>query len=282
MLFQIDELKTTSFFPEKVQQSFVAIFRNQKDSIELVKNLDNLTVVVPNTTNVNLDGSTKSVTISIIDRGFLKYSNIDSSTFYIVVGGKVENNKSQETIIYPVKQKSDVNKAVGELQSKGYSVFSPTINGFYPPLNTITGETLQVSFNNIYFPGFPDISTIKPYTKDQSLWIVIGVNVEVVTNRFISGYIDKDGKIQEQTGNFSIEKLNTGLYKLKFKTFPNRYPSVTATQIFTDKGVEGGDTRDNVVISSIQVDNLEATVVFKTGDSLGQASDREFSFIALL
>lgn len=93
------------------------------------------------------------------------------------------------------------------------------------------------------------------------------------------GHISKNGNIISKGGPqaFNVRKTSTGIYDINFESRFQNIPSVVATQVFKDLGSSGGNTLDNVVI----VDINDHFVSFKTGDSAGNPSDREFTFIAI-
>lgn len=100
----------------------------------------------------------------------------------------------------------------------------------------------------------------------------------------INGYGTKNPTIHTGSGDFRVTRLGTGLYLIDFAdgTFKEA-PGMTITQQYssssswTDFSSNGGNTRDNATI--VALDHGQAKV--KTGDADGNASDRNFSFIAI-
>jgi hypothetical protein len=95
----------------------------------------------------------------------------------------------------------------------------------------------------------------------------------------IRGTVFRDASTFIQIGvGFQVTRASTGLYTITFNTpFPSP-PSCSVTQVFpNDINSGGGSTIDNAVIVGIQQDRMR----IKTGDGLGNASDRRFSFIVI-
>jgi hypothetical protein len=91
--------------------------------------------------------------------------------------------------------------------------------------------------------------------------------------RFTGGRIASNGGIQSGTGDFRVGHESVGHYDITFAPPFKSLAAVVATQI---PGFEP-DTRDNAVIVSAS----ETQCRVKVGDSVGSASDRGFSFIAI-
>jgi hypothetical protein len=95
--------------------------------------------------------------------------------------------------------------------------------------------------------------------------------------RILRGTVRSDKVIIAGAG-FSVDPTSAGigLYNISFtEAFPTP-PSASVTQVFFSGG-SGGDTRDNAVIISIDSNGMR----LKTGDSAGDASNRDFSFIVV-
>lgn len=100
----------------------------------------------------------------------------------------------------------------------------------------------------------------------------------------ITAYHTTTPTIHSGSGNFSVIRVDTGIYLIDFKdgTFTGT-PALVATQqhggggSWTDFASAGSSTRDNVVILALDKDHAK----LKTGDDNGKASDRNFSFIAM-
>lgn len=74
--------------------------------------------------------------------------------------------------------------------------------------------------------------------------------------------------------NFDVEKHSTGIYHITFRPPLNRVYGATATQVYYGGG-QGGSTLDNVTIISLD----DGSLMLKTGDSPGNATNRNFSFV---
>jgi hypothetical protein len=73
-----------------------------------------------------------------------------------------------------------------------------------------------------------------------------------------------------------VNRAKEGLYDVTFDQPFSEIPAVAATQIYPDQtDNDGGDTRDNVVAVYVRKDACR----LKTGDSGGNAKDRDFSFV---
>lgn len=95
--------------------------------------------------------------------------------------------------------------------------------------------------------------------------------------RIVYGYISKNGQIlSENMDNFKVTKVATGTYDIYFKQDFKSLPAVVATQLWIESGI-GNDTRDNVVLMELERDRAR----FITGNGDGNASDRDFTFIAM-
>lgn len=99
-----------------------------------------------------------------------------------------------------------------------------------------------------------------------------------MADRIVWGCINKDGSAHSGSG-FDIDHLGDGLYLVTYGTPFQNPPAVVLTQNYKnwdDFGYNGGDTRDNCVL--VAADRLKFKV--KTGDSGGDGTDRNFTFIS--
>ncbi|HVE20397.1 MAG TPA: hypothetical protein VNC39_00330 [Acidocella sp.] len=92
-----------------------------------------------------------------------------------------------------------------------------------------------------------------------------------MADRIIGGTVNSDGTIKYGS-EFSVSRTTEGHYVIAFRPGFAQVSGASATQIFPDDG----NTRDNVVIIRLTPSEL----YLKTGDSNGNAKDRNFSFIA--
>lgn len=95
----------------------------------------------------------------------------------------------------------------------------------------------------------------------------------------IWGTINGNGTVNSGT-NFTSTHLERGLYLINFSQAFKTIPAVTVTQNYPgwDKFDDhGGNTRDNAVV--VALNQLEVKI--KTGDGNGDASDRNFCFVAV-
>jgi hypothetical protein len=96
----------------------------------------------------------------------------------------------------------------------------------------------------------------------------------------IWGAITKDGSVANGSRggpgsyNFSVSRVGTGTYSLTFTPSFSGLPAISGSQWGFGNSQ---NTRDNVTFP--QLSNATATVF--TGDSSGERSDRNFSFIAI-
>ena len=99
-----------------------------------------------------------------------------------------------------------------------------------------------------------------------------------MAERIIRGSVNADGTIEGGSG-FDVTRTQTGIYYIDFNPPFNNFPTIVATQNhpnwndFTDEA----RTTDNVVIVGL----AENKAMLKTGDSNGDAKDRNFCFIAI-
>jgi hypothetical protein len=96
------------------------------------------------------------------------------------------------------------------------------------------------------------------------------LGARIMADRIIAGTVNANGS-QQSGNNFSVTRTSEGHYLVSFRPAYERIDGASVTQIFND-----GNTRDNAVII-----RLSATELFlKTGDSNGDAKDRDFSFVS--
>lgn len=96
--------------------------------------------------------------------------------------------------------------------------------------------------------------------------------------RNIWGCVNKDASIHSGAG-FTADHLGNGLYLITYKVPFDQPPAVVLTQNYPnweEFGSNGGNTMDNAVL--VASDELKFKV--KTGNSSGDASDRNFAFIS--
>lgn len=89
-------------------------------------------------------------------------------------------------------------------------------------------------------------------------------------NRYIGGTVNANGTVKYE-GEFSANRTSEGHYLISFRPAFQAMGGGAVTQIYGNDG----DTRDNAVI--IRLTNTE--VFIKTGDSAGNAKDRDFTFV---
>jgi len=96
--------------------------------------------------------------------------------------------------------------------------------------------------------------------------------------RIIRGSVGSDGSIVSG-GGFSVVWAGTGLYDIYFTTPFSDRPTATASQVYPsfDGFGGGGSTLDNAVIVGLSSTRLR----IKTGDSDGDVSNRNFTFIVI-
>lgn len=96
------------------------------------------------------------------------------------------------------------------------------------------------------------------------------------------GDIKSDGTIAAGSGNFTVKKAGTGVYDIVFTTAFTAIPVALATQVWQAPAssdtisTSQGNIKDNAVLIGV----TPSLCRFKTGDSGGSASDRNFSFLA--
>jgi len=91
-----------------------------------------------------------------------------------------------------------------------------------------------------------------------------------------SGRVAEDATVISGN-NFVPVKIGTGLYTVVFTPpFASR-PTVIASQVYAGKNETGGNTKDNALVVAVTAERA----VIKTGTPNGNASDRQFTFIAV-
>jgi hypothetical protein len=93
--------------------------------------------------------------------------------------------------------------------------------------------------------------------------------------RLVRGTVNADGSVAAGAG-FSVNRFQTGYFRITFTTGFSSAPSVAVTQIFGSFG-NGGSTLDNAVLTGITTTQFEVQV----GDSNGDPSNRSFSFVVM-
>lgn len=91
--------------------------------------------------------------------------------------------------------------------------------------------------------------------------------------RFVGGVVAGWGQIFTGEGGFTVDHTSLGHYSILFEP---RFNRITACVVTQAPGFDG-DTRDNATAISITNESCR----IKTGDADGNASDRNFSFIAI-
>jgi hypothetical protein len=104
---------------------------------------------------------------------------------------------------------------------------------------------------------------------DGSLYAVGGVE----NLRMVRGTVRSDGMVVDGNGFTVAHVGGSGVYTISFVPVFLRAPSGSVTQVYFNGGA-GGDTRDNAVIIEIALQYAK----LKTGDSTGNAADRDFTF----
>ena len=92
--------------------------------------------------------------------------------------------------------------------------------------------------------------------------------------RTIAGTVNNNGTINSGTG-FSVYQESEGLYTITFKERFNSLYGGGVSQIHRGEGSRGGDTRDNALFVFLE----DGSMRVKTGNSSGNASNRDFTFI---
>lgn len=92
------------------------------------------------------------------------------------------------------------------------------------------------------------------------------------------GTVKADGSKLGGDGYTVNHTKDTGIYYITFTRPFNRMPGASTTQIYpNDKSSKGGDTRDNALLIYLDAGEM----IVKTGESDGDAKDRDFSFIVV-
>ncbi|MEZ4309829.1 MAG: hypothetical protein R3F14_17465 [Polyangiaceae bacterium] len=103
---------------------------------------------------------------------------------------------------------------------------------------------------------------------------------ETIMSRIIAGYVGSAGNIvsSSPSGSFSVVRVGQGLYEVTFRDSFSIEPAAAATQIRDDGGDgQGANTKANVTMPILE----RSRVRFKTGNSDGNAVNRDFSFIVV-
>lgn len=88
------------------------------------------------------------------------------------------------------------------------------------------------------------------------------------------GSIQSNGTIVSGSGNFSVKRESNGNYTILFNTPFTNNPAIVGSQWGFGSGQS---TLDNVIFSTVSGGSAEV----QTGDSKGNYTDRNFSFIAI-
>ena len=89
------------------------------------------------------------------------------------------------------------------------------------------------------------------------------------------GYINADGTIKDGSGDFTVTRVDNGVYQVSFSREFIATPAVVGSQ--TGYGSLGQANTDGVAFPFVEQISFTA----KTGDSKGSAQNRSFSFIAI-
>lgn len=100
---------------------------------------------------------------------------------------------------------------------------------------------------------------------------VITPGSETIT--LVAATIDKEGNVTRcpTDGIANTARISKGHYKIGFSFEFTNPPTVTATQL------NSGSTLNTVIVTNCATDMVE----LKTGDSKGNAADRDFYFMAV-
>src|ERR1700704_5631529 len=101
-----------------------------------------------------------------------------------------------------------------------------------------------------------------------------------MADKFLWGCVNSNGSVEAGSGFKVDADGGTGIYTILFDTAFSSRPAVVTTQRFGGSGWNnitnhGADTRDNTVLIAVTNDRFRV----KTGNSLGQGEDRDFTFI---
>ena len=96
--------------------------------------------------------------------------------------------------------------------------------------------------------------------------------------KIVRGSVNADGSIEAGSG-FDVTHTATGLYYIDFNPAFNSFPTIVVTQNYPswDNSTDTGSSLDNGVIYGL----TKNRALLKTGDQYGDASDRNFCFIAI-
>jgi hypothetical protein len=97
--------------------------------------------------------------------------------------------------------------------------------------------------------------------------------------RIVRGTVQANGTIAVGIGFSvsSVSPIGPGLYDITFDQPFSARPSASVTQVFPGNSEQGGDTRDNAVLVVIDATRIRV----KTGNSVGDATDRDFTFVVI-
>jgi hypothetical protein len=96
--------------------------------------------------------------------------------------------------------------------------------------------------------------------------------------RTIYGLIGGGGEILSGSADFTVQRVEVGLYTVFFNRSFSAQPAVIVSQVYpSDIDSAGGSTLDNAVVVGITPERFRV----KTGDPSGAASDRSFAFLAI-
>jgi hypothetical protein len=96
--------------------------------------------------------------------------------------------------------------------------------------------------------------------------------------RFVTGFIAKDGSKLSSHGDYTIVPSGNGIYNVVFHPPFAVLPVVVATQVFPNEvSSSGGSTRDNAVVVGV----TERQFRVKVGDGEGRGTNRDWTFIAV-
>ena len=97
-----------------------------------------------------------------------------------------------------------------------------------------------------------------------------------MSTQIIYGTVDAKG--EKISGNsFSSTNEASGRYRVRFEPPFASPPAVTTSQVFAGVHNNGGDSRDNALVITIEKDKVR----IRTGNADGGTEDRSFSFIAV-
>ncbi|AIO65358.1 hypothetical protein [Burkholderia oklahomensis] len=94
-------------------------------------------------------------------------------------------------------------------------------------------------------------------------------------SRIIWGSVNADGTIKSGSGNFAVERIDTGKYTVSFNAGFSTVPAVVATQ--NNYGGTNESNLDGVAVPFVNQNSFQAN----TGDGGGKPQNRSFGFIAI-